>query len=152
MHMVGGHDVKTCADPVADCATDIWFQLRREVLIERYHAVNDAANERLLQRLGSAVGAEGLQQTIIFGSGKRCAPNQVQTIGCYPVPESPLPKDTYGNNTDTSLGRNPWYSLRQRWLNSGFIMGPKEDMRALFKRAAQKAQETQRNIGLYVPR
>jgi hypothetical protein len=144
--MVGDHDVKTCADLVADCATDIWFQLRREVLIERYHAVNDAANERLLQRLGSAVHAEGLEQTIIFGSGKRCAPNQVQTIGCYPVPESPLPKDTYGNNTDTSLGRNPWYSLRQRWLNSGFIMGPKGDMRALFKRAAQKAKETQRNM------
>jgi len=103
-------------------AYDIWFQLRREVLISRYHSVNDAANERLRQRLGSAVDAEGLKQTVIFGSGKRCAPNQVQTIGCYPVPESPLPKDVYGNNTDMSVGRNLWYSLRQRWLNSGFIM------------------------------
>ena len=131
---------------VADSVADIWFQLRREVLISRYHSVNDAANERLRQRLGSAVDAEGLKQTIIFGSGKRCAPNQVQTIGCYPVPESPLPKDTYGNNTDTSLGRNLWYSLRQRWLNSGFIMGPKRDLRALFQRAAEKAKETQRDM------
>lgn len=90
--------------------------------------------------------AEGLQQTIIFGSGKRCAPNQVQTIGCYPVPDSPLPHDVYGNATDSSLGRNLWYSLRQRWLNSGFIMGPKGDMRALFKRASEKATETQRNM------
>jgi hypothetical protein len=144
--MVGGHHVKIHVDHVADRAADIWFQLRREVLIERYHAVNDAANERLLQRLGSAVDAEGLEQTIVFGSGKRCAPNQVQTIGCYPVPESPLPMNTYGNNTDTSLGRNLWYSLRQRWLNSGFIMGPKGDMRALFKRAAEKANETQRDM------
>ena len=144
--MVSCPHAETHNDLMAGCATDIWFQLRREVLIERYHAVNDAANERLLQRLGSAVDAEGLEQTIIFGSGKRCAPNQVQTIGCYPVPESPLPKDTYGNNTDTSLGRNLWYSLRQRWLNSGFIMGPKGDMRALFKRAAQKAKETQRDM------
>jgi len=87
-----------------------------------------------------------LKQTVIFGSGKRCAPNQVQTIGCYPVPESPLPKDVYGNNTDMSVGRNLWYSLRQRWLNSGFIMGPKRDMRALFQRAAEKAKETQRDM------
>lgn len=90
--------------------------------------------------------AEGLQQTIIFGSGKRCAPNQVQTIGCYPVPDSPLPHDVYGNATDSSLGRNLWYSLRQRWLNSGFIMGPKGDMRSLFQRAAEKAKETKRNM------
>lgn len=120
--------------------------MRREVLIERYHSVNEAANKRLLQRLGSAVDAEDLKQTIIFGSGKRCAPNQVQTIGCYPVPDSPLPHDVYGNATDSSLGRNLWYSLRQRWLNSGFIMGPKRDLRALFQRAAEKAKETQRNM------
>jgi len=131
---------------VTDVLADIWFQLRREVLISRYHSVNDAANARLRQRLGSAVDAEGLEQTIIFGSGKRCAPNQVQTVGCYPVPESPLPEDLYGNNTDTSLGRNLWYSLRQRWLNSGFIMGPKRDLRALFQRAAEKAKETKRDM------
>lgn len=127
-------------------AYDIWFQLRPEVLIERYYATNEDANERMLQRLGSAVEKEGLKQTIIFGSGKRCAPNQVQTIGCFPIPESPLPKDLYGNNTDSNLGRNLWYSFRQRWLNSGFIMGPKADLRALFKRAAEKATETERDM------
>ena len=138
--------MQTATDDVTDFGIDIWFQLRREVLIERYWAVNNAANARLLQRLGSAVDKEGLEQTIIFGSGKRCAPNQVQTIGCYPVPQSPLPEDLYGNNTDTSLGRNLWYSLRQRWLNSGFIMGPKGDLRRLFERAAEKAKETKRNM------
>jgi hypothetical protein len=146
MLMVSHDHMKLTIAHVTDVIADIWFQLRREVLISRYHSVNDAANERLRQRLGSAVDAEGLEQTIIFGSGKRCAPNQVQTIGCYPVPESPLPKDVYGNNTDSSLGRNLWYSGRQRWLNSGFIMGPRRDLRALFQRAAVKAKETQRNM------
>ena len=64
----------------AHTVADIWFQLRPEVLLSRYHAINEAANVRLRQRLGSAVDAEDLQQTIIFGAGKRCAPNQVCTL------------------------------------------------------------------------
>lgn len=59
---------------------DIWFQLRPEVLVSRYHSINDAANQRLRQRLGRAVEAENLQQKIIFGAGKRCAPNQVSSV------------------------------------------------------------------------
>lgn len=102
-------------------AADIWFQLRPEVLISRYHAINAAANKRLVSRLGNAVKAEKLQQTIIFGAGKRCAPNQMHTIACYPIPESPLPDDVYGANTDTIMGKNKYTSLKQRYLNSGFV-------------------------------
>lgn len=100
---------------------DIWFQLRPDVLIQRYHAINAAANKRLQQRLGNAVQKEGLEQTIIFGAGKRCAPNQMHTVACYPIPESPLPDDLYGKNTDTVMGRNKYTSLKQRYLNSGSV-------------------------------
>lgn len=117
--------------------SDIWFQLRPEVLISRYHSINDAANERLRQRLGRAVDKEGLSQTIIFGAGKRCAPNQVHTIACYPIPDSPLPHDLYGLNTDTIMGRNKYTSLRQRYLNSGYVIGPVGDMRKLWQRAQE---------------
>ena len=124
---------------------DIWFQLRPETLISRYHAINDASNLRLRERLGRAVDAEGLEQTIIFGAGKRCAPNQVHTVACYPIPVSPLPDDLYGENTDTIMGRNKYTSLRQRYLNSGYIIGPVKNMRRLFERAQQKVDETERH-------
>jgi len=117
---------------------DIWFQLRPETFIDRYYSINKAANKRLQKRLGSAVEAEGVQQTIIFGAGKRCAPNQVHTVACYPIPESPLPADLYGPNTDTIMGRNKYTSLRQRYLNSGYIIGPVSDMRKMFRRAQEK--------------
>nr|POE65345.1 hypothetical protein CFP56_72990 [Quercus suber] len=119
-------------------AYDIWFQLRPEVLISRYYAINAKANKSLRQRLGRAVDEEGIRQTIIFGAGKRCAPNQLHTIACYPLPDSPIPMDVYGSNTDTPLGRNHFTSKRQRYLNSGYIIGPLRDMRAMFKRAHQK--------------
>lgn len=121
---------------------DIWFQLRKEVFISRYHAINAAANERLRKRLGRAADVEDLKQTIVFGAGKRCAPNQVHTVACYPIPESPLPEDLYGANTDTIMGRNKYTSLRQRYLNSGYIIGPKSDMRKMFARAWDKVQAT----------
>lgn len=116
-------------------AYDIWFQLRPEVLISRYRSINAKANERLRQRLGRAIENEGIEQTIVFGAGKRCAPNQIHTVACYPVPDSPVPMDTYGNNTDKPVGRNRYTNHRQRYLNSGYIIGPVRDMRKMFERA-----------------
>lgn len=81
--------------------------------------MNAAANKRLKARLGRAVKKENLQQRIIFGAGKRCAPNQLHTVACYPLPPSPLPDNTYGNNTDTEMGKNIWVNNKQRYLNSG---------------------------------
>lgn len=119
---------------------DIWWQLRPEVLIDRYYAINEAANARIRDRMGRAAGIEGIEQTIIFGAGKRCAPNQVHTVACYPIPESPLPEDTYGGNTDTVMGVNKFSSMRQRYLNSGYIVGPVADMRKMFERAWARTQ------------
>lgn len=51
--------------------TDIWFQLRVEVLLQRYHSLNAQANERMKEQLGRAVEKENLKQTVIFGASKR---------------------------------------------------------------------------------
>ncbi|EMF08487.1 uncharacterized protein SEPMUDRAFT_54233 [Sphaerulina musiva SO2202] len=127
----------------ADCTTDIWFQLPPEVLVSRYHTINKKANQRLRARLGNAYDAEHIRQTIIFGAGKRCAPNQMHTVACYPIPEAPLPDDLYGANTDTVMGKNKYTSLKQRYLNSGYIIGPAKDMRKMFRRAWEKVQAMQ---------
>lgn len=117
-------------------AYDIWLQLPASVLLDRYHAITAEANSRMEKDLGATtVREEGLNQTVVFGSGKRCAPNQYHTVACYALDESPLPDDLYGNNTDTLMGMNFWYSAKQRYLNSGYIMGPVRHMRPIFEKA-----------------
>lgn len=37
----------------AHLEADIWFQLRPEVLVRRYHTINKQANARLVQRLST---------------------------------------------------------------------------------------------------
>lgn len=124
-------------------AYDIWFQLRFDVLVDRFHSMNAAANERLAQRLGrSLLESEHIEQNIIFGAGKRCAPNQLHSVACYTVPMSPLPDDLYGGNTDTVIGRNKYTSHRQRYLNSGYVLGRVKDVRVLFRRAAEEVKNT----------
>lgn len=119
-------------------AFDIWFQLPLDVMVSRYLSINAQGQERIKERMGPAADAENIRQSIIFGAGKRCAPNQVHTIACYPIPPTPVPDDIYGGNTDTIMGRNKYTSLRQRFLNTGFVMGPIGDMRSLFTRAREK--------------
>lgn len=118
-------------------AYDIWFQLHPDVLINRFQSINDQADARNLKYFGFNV-----KQKIIFGAGKRCAPNQLHTVACYPIPPSPLPDDLYSANTDTVFGRNKYSSHRQRYLNSGYIMGRASDLRKLFAAAAEEVHDT----------
>lgn len=123
-------------------AYDIWMQLPFDVLLSRYHAINARANRGLSKRLGHAYTSENIRQTIIFGAGKRCTPNEMHTVACYPLPPSPIPDDVYGNNTDTVLGKNRWSLTKQRYLNSGYIIGPVSGMRRMFERAMEKVEKS----------
>ena len=62
-------------------------------------------------------------------------------MACYAIPESPLPADLYGANTDTVIGRNVWTSFRQRYLNSGYVLGPAGAMRRMFAEAWRQIEE-----------
>ena len=121
-------------------AYDIWFQLPRSVLLQRYNRIMTEGNRHLEEKYKGAAQKEGIKQSIIFGAGKKCAPNQVHTIACYPIPQSPLPEDLYGGNTDTTIGRNEHYSHRQRYLNSGYLIGPVAKVRQVFTAAAAKVE------------
>ena len=123
-------------------AYDIWLQLPMQVLLGRYEELLSSAQSRLEQSLeAKAVDYEGLRQLILFGAGKRCAPNLMHTVACYALAESPLPHDLYGNDTDTVIGHNLWYSFRQRYLNSGVIIGPVKPMRHLFEEAQRLVEK-----------
>lgn len=123
-------------------AYDIHFQLPFEVLIGRYRSLIRSANVRLQEEMGTAFHKQSdMRQSIVFGAGKRCAPNAPWEVACYTVPDSPAPDDLYGNNTDTMMGNNQWWSSKQKFINSGYIIGPVGAMRKLFERAYERAEE-----------
>jgi len=126
---------------------DIWFQLPVEVLISRYRAIVADDDERVARRMGRAFDREDIHANIVFGAGKRCSPNQIHTLACYPIPESPLPMGLHGGNTDTLMGRNQYSSFRTRYLNSGYMMGPIGAMRPLLERAKVKLDECANRTG-----
>ncbi|KAK6449473.1 hypothetical protein FP744_10005723 [Trichoderma asperellum] len=128
-------------------AYDIWFQLPLNILLSRYDAIIEEENARVAHRMGRAYNNEGISSKIVFGAGKRCAPNLLNSVSCYPVPESPLPNDIYGGNTDTLIGINQWASFRTRYLNSGYTIGPVGEMRRVLERALEKLKECQNRKG-----
>ena len=62
---------------------------------------------------------------------------------CYAVPESSLPRDIYGSETDTDVDNeeNPYVKYRQRFLNSGVAMGNVGAMRRMFDQALAQAPQ-----------
>ncbi|RYP22673.1 hypothetical protein DL765_001523 [Monosporascus sp. GIB2] len=123
-------------------AYDIHLQLPKSVLTSRYYSTREAAQRRLVEYAGHKTVDDGnLQQLVVFGAGKRCAPNWPHTVACYAIPNSPLPEDLYGGNTDTSMGHTHWSSVRQRFLNSGYVLGPVGAMRRIFAEAWKEIKE-----------
>jgi hypothetical protein len=128
---------------------DIWFQLGPEVLLKRFYAMRARATEDLARRMGKAAEVEGLKQTVFFGAGKRCAPNTPHTASCYAMPESPLPHDLYGANTDTVMGHSRHSSHRQRFLNAAYAIGTVADMQPIFQQALNKVNSLKDAEGRY---
>lgn len=127
---------------------DVWFQLPPEIMIRRYHAMVTEANVRLRGRYGMVTeGRPGdgtrdrvqkYTQKVIFAADKACFPNPENDPACAAVPYSTLPKNVYGPDTD----KDPLeYYNRPRYLNSGTIIGPAADVRAIYEYAVQKIEE-----------
>ena len=128
---------------------DVWFQLPPEVLIERYHAINKEANQRLRGRYGTILTEEPGEkdktemvqrytQKIVFAADKICWPNRAEDPACVAVPYSTLPKNVYGPQTD----KDPESFLtRPRYLNSGTLIGPVAEVRKLYEYTLKKLEE-----------
>lgn len=132
-------------------AYDIWFQLPPSVLIERYHQLNREANERLRREweaLATDFPVPPPQQSIIITTAKDCHPSW--DSGSEPNyahwPESPLPDDFYGDDTDhVYFFADParkYRKVRPRCVNSGLIMGTMGSLRQALKRCKEKVDET----------
>lgn len=129
-------------------AEDLWFQLRPNVLVERFRGLIRQSDSITRHTMGAyAASEERIKSAAIFGSRKTCTPNKPDDIGCYTLPESPLPADTYGMNTDTEIGHTQFSSFRPRYLDSSVIMAPALDVRQMMLRAESKEEEPQRGAG-----
>ena len=124
---------------------DVWFQLPPEVLIRRYFDVIETQNERIEAMYGSKVAKENdLRQTVLFGPDKACWPEEEGgRPACWAVPQSTLPKFAFGPYDDVEFdaAKGIPYHTRPRWLNSGTIMGPVKDVRALFEAVAARVRD-----------
>ncbi|KAL8737433.1 MAG: hypothetical protein Q9181_001679 [Wetmoreana brouardii] len=129
---------------------DVWFQLPPVIMIKRYHQLISEANGRLRRRYGTALQqthGEGPRmtpkytQSVVFGADKLCWPNPHSDPACAAVPYSTLPKDVYGPSTDNDP--NDFYN-RPRYLNSGTVMGPVKDVRAIYEAAVTKVEKENR--------
>ena len=128
---------------------DVWFQLPPEIMVKRYHMLIHEANQRLREQYGSILQErpwEGGQrkkvqrykQTVVFGADKICWPNQAEDPACASLPESTMPKNAYGPNTDKDPEA---FSNRPKYLNSGTLIGPVTDVRAIYERALEKVEQ-----------
>ncbi|KAL8896551.1 MAG: hypothetical protein Q9207_007657 [Kuettlingeria erythrocarpa] len=133
---------------------DIWFQLPPVIMIKRYHQLINEANGRLRRRYGTQpkrdakdwrtdAVAPKYSQSIVFGADKLCWPNPYDDPACAAVPYSTLPKDVYGPFTDNDPDG---FLNRPRYLNSGAVMGPVKDVRAVYEVAVEKVEKENRGI------
>jgi hypothetical protein len=117
---------------------DTWFQLRPEVLLERYHAINERARQRIWPRYGLKY-----YQSIVFSAQRHCEDTDDDSWACSLAPPSPLSETIYGGLTDkpTDDIMNQHVYMRPRYLNTGMAIGPAGKMRDLYEYAHQKMEE-----------
>lgn len=99
-----------------------WFQLRPQLLLDRYHFIIDAANKRVERELGSKAK---VSHQIIFSSQRKCDWPGALEDSCYAMPESTVLPNTL--QTKGSGAEQP-----PRFLDSAFAVGNVRAMGTLY--------------------
>ncbi|KAL9104598.1 MAG: hypothetical protein Q9163_000463 [Psora crenata] len=123
-------------------ARDVWFQLKPEVLIQRYRKINLQAEKRVRKILGKGIKEEAFKHDLVFAARKECSADSKEHISCYAAPESPLPESTYGpRRYDNEHDSGIEVESRPRYLHSGIAMGSARSMRNALKGAYERWQK-----------
>jgi hypothetical protein len=103
---------------------DTWFQLRPDVMLERFFEINRRANNRVVQKMGQApMDSGGIKHRIVFGAQRACSATS-DDPACYAIPPNPLGSKIYGKEQKS-----------ERYLSSSFIMGELGALHSLYERA-----------------
>jgi hypothetical protein len=103
---------------------DTWFQLRPEVLIQRYNAIRKRLEKRTWPRYGLSY-----DQSIIFSAQNSCS-SEEDSWPCSLVPSSDIPEGAYEPGM-----------ARPRYLGTGSIMGNAGALKSLFEHAKWKTEQ-----------
>lgn len=120
---------------------DIILQLPPKVMIERYFDVMDKSDARLAERFGISVKearSRGLRNTVFLGPDKVCWPINWKAARCWAVPSSHLPKNVWGPKS----GNGDLTYNDPRWLNSGTLLGPVDDLRKYIDATMEEIEAT----------
>ncbi|KAF3318700.1 hypothetical protein TWF173_006715 [Orbilia oligospora] len=108
---------------------DVWFQLPLQVLLSRF------------LKMGVPV---------VFGADKKCWPNDFKSVACTAIPQSPLPGDVFGDDTDRQTilrsRREKYDNFRPRWVNSGTIIGYASHVRSIYDEAWKKVEQAGQEV------
>jgi hypothetical protein len=99
------------------------------------------SSAKLLEKYGSVIDmnstaskhAQKYAQSVLFGAAKECT-NGPEEPACYSAPESPIPKDICGDETDNHTDGK--YN-RPRYMGSSMVMGRVSDLRPIYKHATE---------------
>ncbi|PIB01353.1 hypothetical protein CB0940_01845 [Cercospora beticola] len=113
---------------------DLWFMLPPEVLLQNYFAALDETNRELSRRgiLGIRVEGKSVRNSVMFSADHPCWPSYADgTPACSLVPLPPE-LDEASKMREAKLGLE-W--KERRYLNSGTIIGPIAEIKAMMKAA-----------------
>ncbi|KAF2152158.1 hypothetical protein K461DRAFT_322248 [Myriangium duriaei CBS 260.36] len=111
---------------------DVWFQLGPDVLLKRYFATTRLLDKQARQIYGEKVAVQrDMRHTILFGPDKMCWPSDLTSPACWALPKPQLAPFAFGPHTENRMVEPPDYNM-PRWLNSGTILGPIEDLQRMF--------------------
>lgn len=95
----------------------------------------------LLPIQNDSVTAPKYASKVLFGAAKECS-NPMNDPACISPPQSPLPKDIYGPETD----KNPEGKYnRPRFMGSSMVMGRVSDLLPIYKHAIEMLEEPSRH-------
>lgn len=110
---------------------NLFFQLARDVLIDRFYETLREHNKRLRWLYGKKGNSDQkFTQRVLFAATKDCVLNVTHDPLCFGVPSSPLEPDKYGAKTDLTPELR-----RPRWLEAEVVMGKAADVRRVYEEA-----------------
>lgn len=121
---------------------DHWFQLSPQILIDRYHKINEWANKGIESMRKNVTNPIKIEQTVVFGSRRDCMPYVATGERCIPTSKSPSPHTSHSEEEEHPIfiGGASGLHKNQTVPDPSFILGPTREIRLLFERAKEVSQ------------
>jgi hypothetical protein len=124
---------------------DVIAQIPAEATIQLYFDMMAVANQRVADQHGLTLKearAEGLYQSLLWGTDKGCFPSKRVQPQCWITPDPPSPHNVWGPRT----GNGELQYSPSKFLNSGTVIGPLGDLRNFLDAANEYIAENHEKV------